>query len=112
MRKKDAGEIIEYYVYQDADLNDFDFIKNVKFDPVLLLNEKLYIQNSFYEFWEIFSNLEKDKIDESQEELNEELSFFNKIANLFITDKADTLTINREFKSNQKIIFPHPRSKI
>lgn len=109
-KTNDAGEIIEYYIYQNKDLNYFDYIKTIKFDPMLLLDENLYIENSFDKFWALLFRLEKDKIEEEDEEINEELSFFKKISNLFLSDKTDKFIINNNF--NQNKIFPHPRSKI
>ena len=112
VERNDAGEIIEYYVYHEVKQSYFDLLKNVAFNPISLLDEKLYIQDSFIDFWNIFLSLEFDKIDEKNEELNGKLSFYNKISNLFLSDKTDKFSNNYYNNFNGTKIFPHPRSKI
>ena len=112
VERKDAGDIIEYYVYHEVNSNYFDLIKNAVFNPIPLLDENLYIQNSFTEFWDTFSDFDIEEIDEKSQELNGKLSFYNKISNLFLSDKTDKFVNTYSYNFNAKKIFPHPRSKI
>ena len=108
----DAGEIIEYYVYHEVKQNYFDYLKYAVFNPITLLNENLYINDSFLPFWDIFLKLEIDKNDEKKEELDDKLSFYNKISNLFLSDKSEKFVNQYSNKFNATKISPHPRSKI
>jgi len=108
---KDAGEIIESYVYESSDINNFDMIKFAIFNPKELLIVNLYIQKSFDQFWEVFSNIIKDVDfgDEDEEELKGETQFFYNIAGLFTDNisKGDKLLTNFHFnyKKKNKLIF-------
>ena len=108
---KDAGEIIEKYIYESSDINSFDMIRYATFNPKELLVVNLYIQKSFDEFWEVFSNILKniDFGDEEEEELEGETQFFYKIAGLFIDNisKSDKYLTNFHvnYKEKSKLIF-------
>ena len=107
----DAGEIIEKYIYQSSDINNFDMIKFAMFNPKELLKANLYIQTSFDEFWEVFYKILKDiKFEnEDEEELKGETQFFYKIADLFTenTSKGDKYltNIHVNYKKKNKLIF-------
>ena len=108
---KDAGEIIENYIYESSDINSFDMIRYATFNPKELLAVNLYIQKSFDEFWEVFSNILKniDFGDEDEEGLEGETQFFYKIAGLFIDNisKGDKYLTNFHvnYKKKSKLIF-------
>ena len=46
----------KYYVYHEVKQNYFDYLKYAVFNPITILNENLYINDSFLPFWEIFLN--------------------------------------------------------
>ena len=91
------------------DENSFDMIKSAIFNPKDLLKENLYIQKSFDDFWEVFSNIEINFGNEEEEEIEGETQFFYKIACL-LTDnisKDDKYLSNFHvnYKKNKKLIF-------
>lgn len=108
---KDAGEIIENYIYESSDINSFDMIRYATFNPKELLVVNLYIQKTFDEFWEVFSNILKniDFGDEDEEELEGETQFFYKIACLLIDNisKGDKYltSFHINYKKKNKLIF-------
>ena len=105
---KDAGEIIEKYIYESMDELSFDTIKSAIFNPKDLLKVNLYIQKSFDDFWEVFSNIEINFGNE-EEEIEGETQFFYKIAGL-LTDNINKddkylSNIHVNYKKNNKLIF-------
>jgi len=106
---KDAGEIIEKYIYESSGESSFDMIKSATFNPKNLLKVHLYIQKSFEDFWEAFSKIEIFFGNEEEEELVGEAQFFYQIADL-LTDnisKDDKYlpNFNVNYKKNNKLIF-------
>ncbi len=85
-----------------------------KYNPKSLLNENLYIQDSFSEFWITFEKIEMEPISTEVEELKGEVKIYNRIANLFIDDKHDlNILTNRniQFATNKKNLL-FQRAKI
>ena len=74
-----------------------------------MLKVNLYIQKSFDDFWEVFSNIEINFGNEEEEEIEGETQFFYKIVGL-LTDnisKDDKYLSNFHvnYKKSNKLIF-------
>ena len=65
---KDAGNILEYFIAGDS--IKFNSLKNQIFNAEILLNEELFIDVDFNEFWDEFENLDKINKDEKEKEDN------------------------------------------
>ena len=108
---KDVSEILESYIYESSDINNFNMINFAIFNPKELLVVNLYIQKSFNKFWKVSFNILKDIDfeDEDKEELEGETKLFNNIEGLFIDNicKSDKYLTNFSvnYKKRNNIIF-------
>ena len=98
----DGGDIVELYAFTPLNINEFEYLKLVNFNPKSLLNENLYIQNSFSNFWIMFNNLEKEIEDEDEEGLTVKILLFKNIAYIYHGEKNEQKIMNMMKKFNKR----------
>ena len=103
-KSEDAGKILEYYITKEDD--DFIELKMLNCDISPLLSFKLYIQNSFHQFWEIVEQLIKKKYDdENQNEKkyeDEEIVYSQENILLLKINEYYNEAINKKSEKNKK----------
>ena len=105
-KSEDAGKILEYYITKEDD--DFIELKMLNCDISPLLSFKLYIQNSFNQFWEIVEQLiKKNYDDENQNEKkyeDEEIVYSQENILLLKINEYYNEAINKKSEKNKKKI--------
>lgn len=102
IKKKDAGNILEFFISNNSD--DINGVKNINCNIDNLLNYNLYIKNNFVEFWnlylELLENLEDESIDEPIDFKNYELIYNAYVEENEKDDKMKYMNLNK-YKINE-----------